>query len=127
LAQWEASELVWIFARITTFNDRTLFPVMGLIIGALFVSFTSWPWVFYFSASVSGVIGVSAILLIPNLRRTVAESRAQKILRLRRLDLLGVLMFTGKDPSMPSPSSYSLSIQHSCLDPVHILHHFWFH
>ncbi|KAJ7839263.1 major facilitator superfamily domain-containing protein [Mycena olivaceomarginata] len=68
--------------------------VMGLIIGALFVSFTSWPWVFYFSASVSGVIGVSAILLIPNLRRTVAESRAQKILRLRRLDLLGVLMFT---------------------------------
>ncbi|KAJ7484313.1 major facilitator superfamily-domain-containing protein [Mycena latifolia] len=52
--------------------------VLGLIIGALFVSYASWPWVFYFSAAVSAVI----------------ESRAEQILRFRRLDLLGVFTFT---------------------------------
>ncbi|KAF7358099.1 MFS general substrate transporter [Mycena venus] len=68
--------------------------VLGLIIGALFVSFASWPWVFFFSAMVSGVIGLSAILLIPKLSRTVAETRAQQVMRVRRLDLLGVFTFT---------------------------------
>jgi len=68
--------------------------VLGLIIGALFVSFVSWPWVFYFSALVSSVIGISAVLLVPKLQRTISESRAEKILRFRRLDLLGVFMFT---------------------------------
>ncbi|KAJ7123123.1 major facilitator superfamily domain-containing protein [Mycena epipterygia] len=68
--------------------------VLGLIIGALFVSYASWPWVFYFSALVSSVIGISAVLLVPNLQRTTTESRAERILRFRRLDLLGVFMFT---------------------------------
>ncbi|KAJ7174348.1 major facilitator superfamily domain-containing protein [Mycena filopes] len=69
--------------------------VLGLIIGALFVSYATWPWVFYFSALVSAVIGFSTLVLVPNLQRTAAaESRAEKILRFRRLELGGVLMFT---------------------------------
>ncbi|KAJ7165802.1 major facilitator superfamily domain-containing protein [Mycena filopes] len=69
--------------------------VLGLIIGALFVSYASWPWVFYFSALVSAIIGFSTLVLVPNLQRTAAsESKAEKILRFRRLDLGGVLMFT---------------------------------
>ncbi|KAJ7301419.1 major facilitator superfamily-domain-containing protein [Mycena albidolilacea] len=69
--------------------------VLGLLIGALFVSFASWPWVFYFSAIVSALIGLSIALLVPNLKRTSeTESRAEKLLRFRRLDLIGVISFT---------------------------------
>ncbi|KAF8154860.1 major facilitator superfamily domain-containing protein [Crassisporium funariophilum] len=69
--------------------------VIGLIIGALFVSFASWPWVFYFSAIVSTVITLSIVLLVPNIQRTSShESRAEKLLRFKRLDLVGVAAFT---------------------------------
>ncbi|KAJ7853760.1 major facilitator superfamily domain-containing protein [Mycena leptocephala] len=68
--------------------------VLGLMIGALFVSYATWPWVFYFSALVSVVITLSIVVLVPKLQRTTAESRAEKILRFRRLDLFGVFVFT---------------------------------
>ncbi|KAJ7661576.1 major facilitator superfamily domain-containing protein [Mycena polygramma] len=67
--------------------------VLGLVIGALFVGLASWPWVFYFSAIVSAVIALSAVVLVPKLQRT-AESKAEQLLRFRRLDLLGVFIFT---------------------------------
>ncbi|KAJ7656559.1 major facilitator superfamily domain-containing protein [Mycena rosella] len=82
---------------VTAFGGMELESVgisIRLIIGALFVSYASWPWVFHFSAIVSAVIGFSAILLVPKLQRTTGESRAEKILRFRRLDLLGVVVFT---------------------------------
>jgi MFS family permease len=69
--------------------------VLGLLIGALFVGLASWPWVFYFSSMVSAVITASTILLVPRLQRTaLPESKAERILRFRRLDLGGVFMFT---------------------------------
>ncbi|KAJ3515160.1 hypothetical protein NLJ89_g1938 [Agrocybe chaxingu] len=69
--------------------------VIGLIIGALFVSYASWPWVFYFSAIVSTVITVALFILVPNIQRTGPhESRAAKFLRFKRLDLVGVGTFT---------------------------------
>ncbi|CAA7263630.1 unnamed protein product [Cyclocybe aegerita] len=69
--------------------------VIGLIIGALFVSYASWPWVFYFSAIVSTVITVALFILVPNIQRTgLHESRAAKFLRFKRLDLVGVGAFT---------------------------------
>ncbi|OCH86704.1 MFS general substrate transporter [Obba rivulosa] len=69
--------------------------VLGLIIGALFVSFASWPWVFYFSTIVSVLITSSIVILVPNIRRTKeGESRAEKLLRFKRLDLIGVTVFT---------------------------------
>ncbi|KIJ41555.1 hypothetical protein M422DRAFT_255467 [Sphaerobolus stellatus SS14] len=40
--------------------------VLGLVIGALFVTFTSWPWVFYFSSIVSATIVFSIAFLVPN-------------------------------------------------------------
>jgi len=69
--------------------------VLGLIIGALFVSYTSWPWVFYFSAIISFLITAAVVILVPNIKRSgeEVESRADRILRFRRLDLIGVLMF----------------------------------
>ncbi|KZT12694.1 major facilitator superfamily MFS-1 [Laetiporus sulphureus 93-53] len=69
--------------------------VLGLIIGALFVSYTSWPWVFYFSSIVSGVITLSILLLVPNISRTghTKESRTARVLRFKRLDIIGVTIF----------------------------------
>jgi len=69
--------------------------VLGLIIGALFVSFVSWPWVFYFSTIVSTVITLSIFVLVPNsTRRGPKESQAHKLRRFKRLDFGGVGMFT---------------------------------
>lgn len=70
--------------------------VLGLIIGALFVTFTSWPWVFYFSSIVSGIIVLSIAVLVPNIRRYApGEPRTTKLLRIKRLDLVGVAIMTG--------------------------------
>ncbi|KAJ7872325.1 major facilitator superfamily domain-containing protein [Mycena olivaceomarginata] len=68
--------------------------ILGLVIGALLVSFASWPWVFHFGAIVAAVIAAAAVVVVPTLQRTLNESRAEKILRFRRLDLLGVFLFT---------------------------------
>jgi hypothetical protein len=74
---------------VRPYPDRVRNPVLGLIISVLFVSFVSWPWVFHFIAMMSSVIG---LIFVPKLRRTVSESRAEKILRFRRLDFLGIFM-----------------------------------
>ncbi|GJJ13293.1 hypothetical protein Clacol_007545 [Clathrus columnatus] len=69
--------------------------VFGLLIGALFVQFVSWPWVFYFGAIISGCIAIAIFLLVPNVKRSrTQETRAEKILRFRRLDLFGVAIMT---------------------------------
>ncbi|PPQ70822.1 hypothetical protein CVT24_001039 [Panaeolus cyanescens] len=65
--------------------------VFGLIIGALFVSFVSWPWVFYFSAIVSLVIAGGITVLVPN--RQAGPSKESAVSKLQRLDVLGVGLF----------------------------------
>ncbi|KAJ7215948.1 major facilitator superfamily domain-containing protein [Mycena pura] len=80
---------------ITAFGGvGALGNVLGLVIGALFVSFTSWPWVFYFLAILAAVIASAAVVVVPQVQRTMNETRAEKILRFRRLDLVGVFTFT---------------------------------
>ncbi|CCM02246.1 uncharacterized protein FIBRA_04327 [Fibroporia radiculosa] len=70
---------------------------LGLIIGALLVTYTSWPWVFYFSAIISGFIAFWIVLFVPNSLRPSdgmhAESRVSKMLKFKRLDLFGVVLF----------------------------------
>ncbi|KDR73160.1 hypothetical protein GALMADRAFT_72489 [Galerina marginata CBS 339.88] len=69
--------------------------VVGLIIGALFVTFVSWPWVFYFSAIVSTVIALSFSFLVPNVSRIgVKDIRTAHLTKFKRLDLVGVGLFT---------------------------------
>ncbi|KAH9947514.1 major facilitator superfamily domain-containing protein [Amylocystis lapponica] len=68
--------------------------VLGLVIGALFVSYASWPWVYYFSAIVCGVITFAILILVPNAKRSdESETRAQQLLRFRRLDLPGLTAY----------------------------------
>ncbi|KAL0958356.1 hypothetical protein HGRIS_000498 [Hohenbuehelia grisea] len=40
--------------------------VLGLILGAIIVQFTTWQWLFWFSAIASLVVGVVAFITIPN-------------------------------------------------------------
>ncbi|KAF9461921.1 MFS general substrate transporter [Collybia nuda] len=64
--------------------------VIGLIIGASFVSFVSWPWVFFFITIVSFVLGLAIFALAPSPESTTDPSKS----RFRRLDLPGVSTLT---------------------------------
>ncbi|KAG6864100.1 hypothetical protein C0991_012480 [Blastosporella zonata] len=67
--------------------------VIGLIIGALIVSFSSWPWVFYTFAIIGGVLVIVVTLLSPSPRRAHV-SALDKARRFKRLDLTGVFLLT---------------------------------
>jgi MFS family permease len=79
---------------------------MGLVIGAIFVTYTSWPWVFYFAAIVSFIVGLSGLVFIPKLNRDDDGHGS----RLRRLDVFGVFLFTG--PCTPQSVLRSSSQTH---------------
>ncbi|KAF9256790.1 MFS general substrate transporter [Marasmius fiardii PR-910] len=67
--------------------------VFGLIIGALFVSFATWRWVFFFIA----ILGIGESILVVLLCRTVKRPKSntmQALKRIQRLDLPGVISVT---------------------------------
>lgn len=64
--------------------------VSGLLIGAIFVQFATWHWIFWFVTMVTVPIAVLALLLVPKIVRAQSEQDQPK-----RLDLVGVSMFTG--------------------------------
>jgi MFS family permease len=49
--------------------------VLGLIIGALLVQYTSWPWILFFTAIVGSTIGVTGFFLIPKSTRPISRAR----------------------------------------------------
>ncbi|PPQ76871.1 hypothetical protein CVT24_008636 [Panaeolus cyanescens] len=67
--------------------------VLGLIIGALFVSFVSWPWVFYFSAIVAFAVCFGTAVLIPDRRPSASSSSEPAASKFKRLDILGATLF----------------------------------
>ncbi|KAF8067698.1 major facilitator superfamily domain-containing protein [Lyophyllum atratum] len=67
--------------------------VIGLIIGALIVSYSSWPWVFYTFAILGAVLVVMVMILSPSPRRAHV-SALEKARRFKRLDLTGVFLLT---------------------------------
>ncbi|KAJ3878286.1 major facilitator superfamily domain-containing protein [Lentinula edodes] len=66
--------------------------ILGLIVGALLVTYTSWPWVLWFSAIFSGIITVLIMILVPNVHQNDDEGISQTS-RIKKLDLAGVTMF----------------------------------
>ena len=66
--------------------------MLGLIIGAIFVQFASWSWVFWFVALVSMPIAALCIFLIPKQEPRLA---ARGGARWKSLDLIGVSILTG--------------------------------
>ncbi len=66
--------------------------VLAILIGALFVQYTSWPWIFYFTAILGTLIAVVTFFLIP----TSTELRKQV-----GFDATGLSMLTCTYPSHP--------------------------
>ena len=69
--------------------------VLGLIIGALFVSFTTWPWVFYFITIVSLTSMLLTLIFTPR-TPTQKLTRQERREKFERLDVLGVSLLTSK-------------------------------
>ncbi|THG96869.1 hypothetical protein EW026_g5038 [Hermanssonia centrifuga] len=65
--------------------------VLGLIIGAIFVEFASWPWVFWFVALVAIPIGLLCVFLVPQPNRGIDEPQHS---RWKSLDVVGVSILT---------------------------------
>lgn len=61
-------------------------PVLGLIIGAIFVQYASWSWVFWFVAMVAFPIAIICFLLVPPQEEVVHVEGA----RWKSLDIGGV-------------------------------------
>ncbi|KZT65692.1 MFS general substrate transporter [Daedalea quercina L-15889] len=66
--------------------------VLGLIIGAIFVQYASWSWVFWFVAIVAALITGACILLVPPQEPKVRPASARP--RWYALDLVGVSILT---------------------------------
>jgi len=68
-------------------------PVLGVIIGALIVSYATWPWVFYTTAIIALFIAITCSFLIPSPHPQNKHNRSE---RFRRLDLSGSMLLMGK-------------------------------
>ncbi|KAJ3528558.1 hypothetical protein NM688_g7983 [Phlebia brevispora] len=66
--------------------------VLGLIIGAIFVQFANWSWVFWFVAIIAIPIGLVCFFLVPNPHRAVDVKPAKG--RWKSLDLAGISILT---------------------------------
>ncbi|KAH7886565.1 MFS general substrate transporter, partial [Phlebopus sp. FC_14] len=65
--------------------------VLGVVIGALFISYATWPWVFWMVAIVAMIIAASCTILIPNPGYKKVGSSMD---RFRRLDVSGGSILT---------------------------------
>ena len=79
--------------------------VLGLIIGAIFVQFASWSWVFWFVALVCMPIATLCIFLIPKQESHPDDVAARNGARWKSLDIIGVSILTGRYPSRSDSSS----------------------
>jgi len=68
-------------------------PVLGVIIGAVIVSYASWPWIFYVTAIVALLVATACTFLIPNPHRQNKHSQLEQF---RRLDMSGSTLLIGK-------------------------------
>jgi MFS family permease len=69
-------------------------PVLGLITGAFFVEYVSWSWVFWFVSTVIIPTTLISAVLIPSQTKNVV--RKSGFTRFRSLDIIGILILTGK-------------------------------
>ena len=68
--------------------------VLGVIIGAIFVQFTTWRWVFWFTAVLALPASAGAIFLIPSRLDESKGHRKRLAEKLHELDILGVMLLT---------------------------------
>ena len=68
---------------------------MGLILGAIIVQYANWRWTFWFVGIAAAPVAIAGLVLIP---QSVAAPRSniKGWKKVGSLDLVGVLMVTGK-------------------------------
>ena len=74
--------------------------MLGLIIGAIFVQFASWPWVFWFVSFVAVPISLVCIFLIPGEKPHRDDSAVRKHAKWQGLDIGGVSILTSENISL---------------------------
>ena len=86
------------------------FVVLGLIIGAIFIEFANWSWVFWFVALVAiPIAGICTFLIPPQLKREVEDQH--QVAKWKSLDLVGISILTG----MPYGVTTSSTILIECI------------
>ncbi|KAF5387419.1 hypothetical protein D9757_007777 [Collybiopsis confluens] len=87
----EQSKAVGIFVSVAGIGNVFIYrTVLGLFISAIFVTFATWPWVFYFIAIAAIITGFLGLLLIPKVPLP-EEHRGNRV---KWLDLPGVSVLT---------------------------------
>lgn len=76
--------------------EKLSFIVLGLIIGAIFVQWATWSWVFWFVACVCMPIATLCIFLIPKQEPKVDDIAIRGGARWKSLDIMGVSILTGQ-------------------------------
>lgn len=103
--------------------------MLGLIIGAIFVEFASWRWVFWFVALVAIPVALSCVLLIPAAASQSEDlSLEPQVSKWKSLDLGGVSILTGGYSSMTSlvvRRLFNIQRYLSRLDLIHLCCHIW--
>lgn len=91
---------------------------MGAIIGALFVQFTTYHWIFYFITILAVPSAIVCILLIPGQEHTDADNLSPGE-KLRNLDMVGVTTLTGTSRTVGEGDAVANGYC-SCADPLHL-------
>jgi MFS family permease len=86
------------YKQLTIFTPISI--VLGLIIGALFVQYTSWPWIFYFTAIMGSTIGITCFILIPKSTKPVSKAR---------FDVFGIATLSCESLGLPCPCNITKS------------------
>ncbi|KAG2132735.1 major facilitator superfamily domain-containing protein [Suillus bovinus] len=68
--------------------------VLGLVIGAMFVEWTSYQWVFWFSAIVAGPAALACVFIIPSEISNNTDNLEPAAEKWKSLDLVGVSILT---------------------------------
>ncbi|KAI0631657.1 MFS general substrate transporter [Trametes polyzona] len=68
--------------------------VLGVVVGAIFVQFASWKWVFWFVPLVALPVAALCIVLIPSREHKQEGLNGQKDTRWKSLDVFGVSILT---------------------------------
>lgn len=91
---------------VVCFNDVILTgsTVLGLIIGAIFIQYASWPWLFWLAALIATPISLVCAILVPTQPAVANEGN-----RIARLDLPGISILTCASRAPAQPSELTLT------------------
>jgi len=91
---WKRLECQKLLGRILILINIS---VLGLIIGAIFVEYTSWRWVFWFLTLITIPLAVVCMVIIPAQPARTAGLQS-KVSKFKSLDVVGVTLLTGRHP-----------------------------